>query len=145
MKVIEYLKKFSFAELKTELEKLYINNESCGFYNFTIEQWNAIYNLFGYQKDVETANVIHLIDSWERSCPLIDMNCMVCDKEFNMISILAMYPNLEEVMGMEVYVDANANITEKEIAAGLFWEITYIATEEKELLIKKALEVKLHP
>ena len=77
MKVIEYLKKFSFAELKTELEKLYINNECCGFYNFTIEQWNAIYNLFGYQKDVETANVIHLIDSWERSCPLIDMNCMV--------------------------------------------------------------------
>ena len=60
MKVIEYLKKFSFAELKTELEKLYINNECCGFYNFTIEQWNAIYNLFGYQKDVETANVIHL-------------------------------------------------------------------------------------
>jgi hypothetical protein len=70
---------------------------------------------------------------------------MVCDKEFNMISILAMYPNLEEVMGMEVYVGANANITEKEIAAGLFGEITYIATEEKELLIKKALEVKLHP
>ena len=56
-----------------------------------------------------------------------------------------MYPNLEEVMGMEVYVDANANITEKEIAAGLFWEITYIVTEEKELLIKEALEVKLHP
>ena len=47
-------------------------------------------------------------------------------------------------MGMEVYVGANANITAKEIAAGLFWEITYIATEEKELLIKKALEVKLH-
>ena len=62
-----------------------------------------------------------------------------------MINVLAMYPNIEEVMGMEVYVGANANITEKEIAAGLFWEITYIATEEKELLIKKALEVKLHP
>ena len=88
MKVIEYLKKFSFAELKTELEKLYINNECCGFYNFTIEQWNAIYNLFGYQKDVETANVIHLIDSWERSCPLIDMNCMVCDKEFNLLHFI---------------------------------------------------------
>ena len=73
------------------------------------------------------------------------MNRMVCDKELDMISILAMRPNLKEVMGMEVYVGANANITEKDIAAGLFWEITYIVTEEKELLIKKVLEVKLHP
>lgn len=31
---------------------------------------------------------IHLIDSWECSCPLIDVHCMVCDKEFDMISIL---------------------------------------------------------
>ena len=37
MKVIENLKKFSFAVLKAELEKLYINNKYCGFYNFTIE------------------------------------------------------------------------------------------------------------
>ena len=53
MKVIEYLRKFSFAELKAELEKLYINKKYCGFYNFTIEQWNAILKLFSCQKDVK--------------------------------------------------------------------------------------------
>ena len=77
------------------------------------------FKLFSCQKDVETTNVIYLIDSWERGCPLIDMNRMVCDKELDMISILAMRPNLKEVMGMEVYVEVNTNITEKEIAAGL--------------------------
>ena len=51
-----------------------------------------------------------------------------------------MYPNIEEVMGMEVYVEARVDITDKEIAAGLFWELTYIATDEKERFIKKALE-----
>ena len=140
MKVIENLKKFSFAELKAELEKLYISNEGCGFYNFTMEQWNTIYKLFSCQKDVETTNVIYLIDSWERGCPLIDMNRMGCDKELGMISILAMRPNLKEVMGMEVYVEASVDITDKEIAAGLFWELTYIATDVKERFIKKALE-----
>jgi hypothetical protein len=57
-----------------------------------------------------------------------------------MINVLAMYPNIEEVMGMEVYVDASVDITDKEIAVGLFWELTYIATDEKERFIKKALE-----
>jgi hypothetical protein len=57
-----------------------------------------------------------------------------------MINVLAMYPNIEEVMGMEVYVEASVDITDKEIAAGLFWELTYIATDEKERFIKKALE-----
>lgn len=51
-----------------------------------------------------------------------------------------MYPNIEEVMGMEVYVEASVDITDKEIAVGLFWELTYIATDEKERFIKKALE-----
>ena len=41
MKVIEYLKSFTFEEIKAEQEKLYTNNECCGFYNFTTEQWSA--------------------------------------------------------------------------------------------------------
>ena len=45
---------------------------------------------------------------------------------------------------MEVYIEVNVNITKKENAAGFFGEISYIATEEKELLIKKTLEVKLY-
>ena len=143
MKVIEYLKSYSFEELKHELEKLFISNECCGFYNFTTEQWSTIYKAFNSWKNIKTTNLIHLNDRWDRSCPLIDMNCIVCNEDFDMISVLAMYPNLEEVMSMEVYVEVNGDITDKEIAAGLFWEITYIATEEKEQIIKGALKVKL--
>ena len=47
--------------------------------------------------------------------------------------------------GMDVYIEVNVNITKKENVVGFFWEITYIATEEKELLIKKVLDFKLYP
>jgi hypothetical protein len=33
---------------------------------------------------------------------------------------------------MKVYVESNVDITDKEIVAGLFGEITYIVIEEKE-------------
>ena len=140
MKVTEYLKSFSFEELKAEFEKLYNSNECSGFYNLTTEQWSAIYQAFNSWKYIKTTNLIHLNDRWDYSCPLIDMICIVCNEDFDMISVLAMYPNIEEVMGMEVYVEASVDITDKEIAAGLFWELTYIATDEKKRFIKKALK-----
>jgi hypothetical protein len=56
---------------------------------------------------------------------------MGCDKELDMISILAMRSNLKEVMGMEVYVEVNTNITEKEIVAGLFGRYHILLPKKK--------------
>ena len=70
------------------------------------------------------------------------MNCIVYDKDDNMIGVFAMYQNLKEIMDMDVVVDTSISIIDLELTVGLFWELTYSRTEEKERLVKEALESK---
>ena len=48
------------------------------------------------------------------------MNCIVYDKDDNMIGVIAMYQNLKEIMDMDVVVDTSILIIDLELTVGLF-------------------------
>jgi hypothetical protein len=56
---------------------------------------------------------------------LIDWNCSVNDKK-GLLYSAAEHKDKDEVLGMEVKVRADVEISEVELAAGLFWEMTYL-------------------
>ncbi len=67
---------------------------------------------------------IRLVSRWEYCSPMVDMNCSVYDSSDNIIAPLATYHPVNDALGMEV-VEDDVEITETELTAGLFWELTY--------------------
>ena len=68
------------------------------------------------------------------TCPFIDMNCSIRGKKGFRYTV-AGQEDMIEVLGMEVKVDDDVEISEVELAAGLFWEMTY---REPENIVNKA-------
>ena len=57
------------------------------------------------------------------------MNCHVKDKN-GFCYAVAEQKDMIEVLGMKVRVDKDVEISEVELAAGLFWEMTYLGPKE---------------
>ena len=68
---------------------------------------------------------IELSSRWELTNSLIDWNCSVNDEK-GLLHSAAEHKDKIEVLSMEVKVKDDVEISEVELAAGLFWEMTYL-------------------
>jgi hypothetical protein len=91
----------------------------------SIEVFRGIYNHWANEFEKKPTDCyVRLVSRWEYTSPSIDMNCHVKNKTTFCYSV-ADQKDMIEVLGMKVKVDKDVEISEIELAAGLFWEMTY--------------------
>jgi len=125
MTVLELFKKFDFEKVLPHLDHLFVVNSKHHLSDASIEVFRGIYNHWANECEPKTTDYyIRLVSRWEYTSPSIDMNCHVRNKTTFFYSV-ADQKDMIEVLSMEVRVDKDVDISEVELAAGLFWEMTY--------------------
>lgn len=125
MTVLDLLRKYDFESVIPHLNHLFEVNSKHSMSAEFIEVCRGIYNHWANEcAPKPTDCYIRLVSRWEYTSPSIDMNCHVRNKTTFCYSV-ADQEDMIEVLGMEVKVDEDVEISEVELAAGLFWEMTY--------------------
>ena len=116
---------YDFAEIYPIFAALWQNNEPGSAGPINMGGWKGIYYEIRALGDKPSGYYICLNCRWEGCSPMVDMNCLVCEKKNGRpISPVALHASWSEILGMEIVVDANVRITPQELTAGLLWEIT---------------------
>ena len=126
MTVLELFRKYDFESVLLHLDHLFVVNSKHHLSDASVEVFRGIYN--HWAKDCEpkpTDLYIELASRWEMTNSLIDWNCSVNDKK-GLLYSAAEHKDKIEVLSMEVNVRDDVEISEVELAAGLFWEMTYL-------------------
>ena len=143
MRIADYFEKYSFQDVICEFMQLYSINNDRTLSKGKVLAWEKIY------KDIQAAvhklgNVttnyhVMVMERWERVIPEIDWNCRVCDEnnEFQYPFIDALEHQGNEILAMEVIVAGDVELMEKEIAAGLFWELNFYTDIEVVMYLDK--------
>ncbi len=135
MTVIEIFKRNDFESVIPHLNHLFEVNSKHSMSAEFIEVCKGIYNYWTDECEPKSTGwYIRLASRWEWTSPFIDMNCSIQSKEGFRYTV-AGQEDMIEVLGMEVKVDDDVEISEVELAAGLFWEMTY---REPENIVNKA-------
>ena len=129
MTVSELFKKYDFESLLPHLEHLFMVNSGRHFSDASIEVFRDLYKHWTECETKPTKCHIRLVSRWEHTSPSIDMNCHVKEKNVFCYAV-ADQKDMIEVLGMKVRVDKDVEISEVELAAGLFWEMTYYGPKE---------------
>ena len=124
MTVSELFKKYDFERVLPHLDYLFVVNSGRHFSNATIEVFRGLYKKWTECETKPTNCYIRLVSRWEHTSPSIDMNCHVREKTAFCYSV-ADQKDMIEVLSMKVRVDKYVEISVVELAAGLFWEMTY--------------------
>ena len=125
MTVLEIFKKYDFESVLPHLNHLFEVNSKHSMSAEFIEVCRGIYNHWANECETKpTDYFIRLVSRWEYTSPSIDMNCHVRNKTTFCYAV-ADQKDMIEVLGMKVRVDKDVEISEVELAAGLFWEMTY--------------------
>lgn len=122
--VSELFKKYDFDSVLPHLDHLFVVNSGRHFSDASIEVFRGLYKKWAECETKPTKCYIRLVSRWEYTSPSIDMNCHVKNKTTFCYSV-ADQKDMIEVLGMKVKVDKDVEISEIELAAGLFWEMTY--------------------
>ncbi len=143
MKIGDYFKEYSFQDIFCEFKQLYSINNERTLSKGKVLAWENIYNEIrsAATKIEGVTNKFHvrIIDRWEHTIPEIDWTCHVCDAENDI-----QYPFMDalkyqgnEILAMEVVVADDVELTEKEVAAGLFWELNFYTDIEFVIYLDK--------
>ena len=124
MTVSELFKKNDFESILPHLNHLFMVNSGRHFSDASIEVFRGLYKKWTECETKPTKCYIRLVSRWEHTSPSIDMNCHVRNKT-DFCYAVADQKDMIEVLGMKVKVDKDVEISEVELAAGLFWEMTY--------------------
>ena len=124
MTVSELFKKNDFESILPHLNHLFMVNSGRHFSDASIEVFRGLYKKWTECETKPTNRHILLVSRWEHTSPSIDMNCHVRNKT-DFCYALADQKDMIEVPSMKVRVDKDVEISEVELAAGLFWEMTY--------------------
>jgi hypothetical protein len=124
MTVLELFRKYDFDSVLPHLDHLFVVNSGRHFSDASIEVFRGLYKKWAECETKPTKCYIRLVSRWEYTSPSIDMNCHVKNKTTFCYSV-ADQKDMIEVLGMKVKVDKDVEISEIELAAGLFWEMTY--------------------
>ena len=130
MTVSELFKKYDFDSVLPHLDHLFVVNSRHHLSDKSIEVFRCIYNHWAQSETKPTNCYIRLASRWEYTSPSIDMNCHVRNKTDFCYSV-ADQKDMIEVLSMKVKVDKYVEISELELAAGLFWEMTYYNPRNK--------------
>ena len=122
--VLELFRKYDFESILPHLDHLFVVNSGRHFSDASIEVFRGLDKKWAECETKPTKCYIRLVSRWEYTSPSIDMNCHVKDKTTFCYSV-ADQKDMIEVLGMKVKVDKDVEISEIELAAGLFWEMTY--------------------
>ena len=126
MTVLELYKKYDFDSVLTHLDHLFVVNSKHHLSVASVEVFRGIYNHWTNECEPKpTCLYIELASRWEMTNSLIDWNCSVNDKK-GLLHSAAEHKDKIEVLSMEVKVRDYVEISEVELAAGLFWEMTYL-------------------
>ena len=126
MTVLEIYKRNDFESVIPHLNYLFEVNSKHSMSSEFIEVCRGIYNHWANECEPKpTEWYIRLASRWEWTSPSIDMNCSVKGKKGFRYAV-ADQEDMIEVLGMDVKVDDDVEISEVELAAGLFWEMTYM-------------------
>ena len=137
MTVLELFRKYDFESVIPHLNHLFVVNSKHSMTAEFIEVCRGIYYYWANECEPKSAEwYIRLASRWEWTCPSIDMNCSVKGKKGFRYAV-ADQEDMIEVLGMEVKVDDDVEISEVELAAGLFWEMTY--REPKNIVNKSSV------
>lgn len=129
MTVSELFKKYDFESILPHLNHLFMVNSGRHFSDASIEVFRGLYKIWTECETKPTNRHIRLVSRWEHTSPSIDMNCHVKEKNVFCYAV-ADQKDMIEVLGMKVRVDKDVEISEVELAAGLFWEMTYYGPKE---------------
>ena len=130
MKVLELYKKYDFEKVLPHLDHLFVVNSKHHLSVASVEVFRGIYNHWTNECEPKpTCLYIELASRWEMTNSLIDWNCSVNDKK-GLLHSAAEHKDKIEVLSMEVKVRDYVEISEVELAAGLFWEMTYYGPKE---------------
>ena len=113
--------------------RLWQTNEPKSAARLDLDRWERIYQKVQALEPVPSDYYIGLVSRWEHCSPMIDMNCSVYAKgDGRRDSPVACHPSWQEIVGMEVtLLEDDIELTPQELAAGLFWEITYFGGTEE--------------
>lgn len=117
------IQKYQFADFKDEfivLWKFNAPNENTSKW----EHYETIYKRLSRFERTPSEYSIRVSDRWEGCSPMVDMNCAVYDKASELQGPLATH-DISEALDMPITIDEDVQMTEKELLAGLLWEITY--------------------
>jgi len=124
MTVSELFKKYDFDSVLPHLDHLFVVNSGHNLSSSQVENARSFYDHWAQSETKPTNCHIRLCSRWEYTSPSIDMNCHVREKNVFCYSV-ADQKDMIEVLSMKVRVDKDVEISEVELAAGLFWEMTY--------------------
>jgi hypothetical protein len=124
MTVSELFKKYDFERVLPHLDHLFVVNSGHNLSSSQVENARSFYNNWAKCETKPTNCHIRLVSRWEHTSPSIDMNCHVRENTTFCYSV-ADQKDMIEVLSMKVRVDKYVEISEVELAAGLFWEMTY--------------------
>ena len=124
MTVSELFKKYDFESVLPHLDHLFVVNSGHNLSSSQVENARSFYDHWAKCETKPTDCYIRLVSRWEYTSPSIDMNCHVRNKTEFCYSV-ADQKDMIEVLSMKVRVDKDVEISEVELAAGLFWEMTY--------------------
>ena len=127
--VSELFKKYDFESILPHLDHLFMVNSGRHFSEDSIEVFRNLYKHWTACETKPTNCHIQLVSRWEHTSPSIDMNCHVREKNVFCYSV-ADQKDMIEVLSMKVRVDKYVEISEVELAAGLFWEMTYYGPKD---------------
>ena len=126
MTVLELFRKYDFESVLLHLDHLFVVNSKHHLSDASIEVFRGIYNHWSNECEPKSTTLyIELASRWEMTNSLIDWNCSVNDEK-GLLYSAAEHKDKIEVLSMEVKVRVYVEISEVELAAGLFWEMTYL-------------------
>lgn len=126
------LSAYCFDEIVEEFKALWRVNAPEQADSLDLGGWRKIYQSLQELDAKPSSYYIRLRGRWEGCSPLVDMNCTVCEGgNDSLCSPMASHPSWAEVLGMEIVMDGDVQITPQELTAGLLWEITYYGGTEE--------------
>ena len=136
MTVSEILKRNDFEIVVPHLNHLFQVNSKHSMSAEFIEVCRGIYNHWANECEPKPTDLyIELASRWEMTNSLIDWNCSVNDEK-GLLYSAAEHKDKNEVLDMEVKIRDDVEISEAELAAGLFWEMTYLEPKKIVKLVK---------
>ena len=136
MTVLYLFRKYDFESVLPHLDHLFVVNSRHHLSDASIEVFRGIYNHWVNECEPKPTDFyIELVSRWEMTNSLIDWNCSVNDKK-GLLYSAAEHKDKIEVLGMEVNIRDDVEISEVELAAGLFWEMTYLEPKKIVKLVK---------
>ncbi len=89
-----------------------------------VKEYSALYHRLQAVEPKKSDRHIMIAGRWEGTSPDIDMICTVRDKDDGNWCVLGRYMCVDELLGMEIRIAEDVILSEPELLAGLFWELS---------------------